>query len=238
MSLIEKNEESKKVLAEYLQKTGDSNAEKAAAAQQIFAEAVTTPMRAGITSGNTISEVYNKIDLTPGQPSNFPIDFYRPDNASEYKAFVMPGHGRIPGKLLEGDYVNVPTYRLANSIEYILDYPREARWDVIARILEVLEAGFVKKISDDGWHTILSAGYNRNIVVSDANAAAGQFTRRLVSLAKLTMRRNGGGNSASIKRSRLTHLYVSPEALEDMIIFCIGFSSGNIFMKFIYILYF
>jgi hypothetical protein len=82
--------------------------------------------------------------------------------------------------------------------------------------LQVLEASFVKKMNDDGWHTILSAVADRNILVFDGDATAGQFTKRLVSLLKTTLRRHGGGNSASIRRAKLTDLWVSPEALEDI----------------------
>src|SRR5690606_23465582 len=39
---------------------------------------------------------------------------------------------------------------------------------------------------------------------------------RLVSLAKTIMTRNGGGNASSVNRFRLTDLYLSPEAFEDM----------------------
>jgi hypothetical protein len=38
----------------------------------------------------------------------------------------------------------------------------------------------------------------------------------LVSLMKTVMRRNGGGNTASLRRGKLTDLFVSPEALEDV----------------------
>ena len=82
--------------------------------------------------------------------------------------------------------------------------------------MEVLEASFVKKMNDDGWHTVLAAGVDRNIVVYDSDANASQFTKRLVSLMKTVMRRNGGGNSASNNRGMLTDLYVSPEAMEDI----------------------
>ena len=82
--------------------------------------------------------------------------------------------------------------------------------------MQVLEASFVKKINDDGWHTLLAAAVDRNILVFDADAAAGQFTKRLVSLMKTVMRRNGGGNSTSNNRGQLTDLYVSPEAMEDL----------------------
>jgi hypothetical protein len=81
--------------------------------------------------------------------------------------------------------------------------------------MQVLEAGFVKKINDDGWHTILAAAVDRNILVYDADAAAGQFTKRLISLAKTVMLRNGGGNSVTAT-GRLTDFYLSPEAIEDV----------------------
>jgi hypothetical protein len=110
----------------------------------------------------------------------------------------------------------VPTYTVASSIDYLLRYAREARWDVVGRAMQVLEAGFVKKMNDDGWHTLLAAGVDRNVMVYDADAAVGQFTKRLISLMKTVMRRNAGGNSGSLNRGSLTDLYLSPEALEDI----------------------
>ena len=110
----------------------------------------------------------------------------------------------------------VPTYDIGSSIDYLLKYARDARWDVVGRAMEVLEASFVKKMNDDGWHTLLAAGVDRNIVVYDTDANDGQFSKRLVSLMKTVMRRNGGGNSASNNRGMLTDLYVSPEAMEDI----------------------
>jgi hypothetical protein len=98
----------------------------------------------------------------------------------------------------------------------LLRYAREARWDIVARAMQVLEASFVKKINDDGWHTLLTAAADRNILIFDGDATAGQFTKRVVSLMKTIMIRNGGGNTGSIRRSRLTDLYLSPEAIEDI----------------------
>ena len=101
-------------------------------------------------------------------------------------------------------------------VDYLLKYAREANWNVVGRAMQVLEASFVKKINDDAWHTLLAAGVDRNIVVYDSDAAAGQFTKRIVSLMKTVMRRNGGGNSTSINRGKLTDLYLSPEGMEDI----------------------
>ena len=110
----------------------------------------------------------------------------------------------------------IPTYSVTSSVDYLLRFAREARWDVVARAMQVMEAGFTKKMNDDGWHTILAAGVDRNILVFDADATSGLFSKRLVSLMQTVMRRNSGGNSASVGRGRLTDMYVSPEALEDI----------------------
>lgn len=196
--------------------TADTDESKGFIAQQAFAAAIQTPLREGILVGDILSGIFTETVLDPGALPTYPIDFYRPDNANEYTAYVIPNQGKIPQRQIEGDYVNVPTYDIGAGIDWLLRFSKEARYDVVGRALQVLEAGFVKKRNDDGFHTLLAAGFDRNIVVSDSNAAAGQFTKRLVSLMKLVMRRNGGGNSASLRRSRLTHLFVSPEALEDM----------------------
>ena len=124
--------------------------------------------------------------------------------------------GRVPERSVEGDYVMIPTYSVASSVDYLLRYAREARWDIVGRAMQVMEAGFTKKMNDDGWHTLLAAGVDRNILVFDGDATAGLFSKRLVSLMQTVMRRNSGGNSASVGRGRLTDLYVSPEALEDI----------------------
>ena len=63
---------------------------------------------------------------------------------------------------------------------------------------------------------MITAAADRNIMVFDANANAGQFTKRLISLMKVVVRRNAGGNTASIKRGKLTDMFTSLEAQEDI----------------------
>ena len=199
-----------------LKRSGSSEKNEALAAQRELAKAIELPLREGVLVGNILDGIFEAIPMDPGTTTEFPLDLLAPGEEDEFVAYTNPGHGRIPERAVEGDYVMVPTYSITSSIDYLLRYAREARWDVVGRAVQVLEASFVKKMNDDGWHTILSAGTDRNILVYDADAAAGQFTKRLVSLMKTVMRRNGGGNSASINRSTLTDLYISPEGLEDI----------------------
>jgi len=198
-----------------LSRSGSSDKAVALDAQREIAKALELPLRKGIMYGDVVTGIYEKMVIEPGSQPEFPLDLLAPGTERDYTAYTNPGHGRIPEKHVEGDYVMVNTYGITNSIDFLLRYAREARWDIVARAMQVLEAGFVKKINDDGWHTLLAATVDRNILVYDGDAAQGQFTKRLISLCKTVMRRNGGGNSVTAT-GRLTDLYVSPEAIEDI----------------------
>lgn len=199
-----------------LRKSGDADVNVAAAAQREFAKALELPLRKGVLVGNILGDIFETINVETGSTTEFPLDLVSPGLEGEHVAYTNPGHGRIPERSVEGDYVMIPTYTIASSVDYLLRYAREARWDIVARAMQVMEAGFTKKMNDDGWHTLLAAGVDRNILVYDGDATAGLFSKRLVSLMQTVMRRNSGGNSASLGRGRLTDIYVSPEALEDI----------------------
>jgi hypothetical protein len=199
-----------------LRKSGDADINVASAAQREFAKALELPLRKGVLVGNILGNIFETINVEAGSTTEFPLDLVSPGLEGEHVAYTNPGHGRIPERSVEGDYVMIPTYSITSSVDYLLRYAREARWDIVGRAMQVMEAGFTKKMNDDGWHTLLAAGVDRNILVYDADATAGLFSKRLVSLMQTVMRRNSGGNSASVGRGRLTDMYVSPEALEDV----------------------
>ncbi len=203
-------------MREMLAKAGNNDPAIALPAMRYIAKALVTPLREGLLAGDIITDIYAPIDLVPGQPSEFPLDFLPPGTQKDYIAYTIPRHGRIPESHVEGDYVMVPVYDVANSIDWLLKYSEQARWDIVERAMKVFEAGFVKKKNNDGWYTLLYAGLDRNIVVYDSDAASGQFTKRIVSLAKNVMSRQGGGNTATPNKAKLTDLYMSPEAIEDI----------------------
>jgi 3D (Asp-Asp-Asp) domain-containing protein len=200
---------------ELLKRSGDSDKTVAIQAQREIAKALETPLRKGVLFGDVVRGIYEAMPLEPGASPEFPLDLLAPGTEIDHVAFTNPGNGRIPERHVEGDYVMINTYGITSSIDFLLKYAREANWNVVGRAMQVLESSFVKKINDDGWHTLLASAVDRNILVYDGDAGAGQFTKRLVSLMKTVMRRNGGGNSVTAP-GRLTDLYMSPEAIEDI----------------------
>lgn len=203
-------------LEQLFRTSGSDNRTEALNASHEFAKALELPLRQGIINGDILDGIFEVIPLDRNATSEFPLDFYAPGTEGNHVAYTIPNQGYIPQKSVEGDYVMVPVYDIGSSIDWGIKYARDARWDVMERGMNVLRGDFTKKMNDDGWHTLLSAGVDRNILAYDSDASAGQFTKRLVSLTKTVMRRNGGGNSASNNRGMLTDLYISPEAMEDI----------------------
>lgn len=205
-----------RVLVDAFKIIGDPKDRNRDQAMVQVAEAIELPIRKTVLSGDIVTNIFERMNYEPGQNPEFTVDFLTPGDEAEFYAYVMPGEGQLPSRRVESTRLFVPTYNLGNRIECSLKYLRDGNWPIIQRMLEVLEFGFAKKMSDDGWQTIIRAGLDRNILINDPNASAGQFTPRLVTLLSSFMRRNGGGNAASVGRSKLTDLYVSPEAHMDI----------------------
>lgn len=199
-----------------LQRSAAQDSSIANPAQYELAKALELPLRQGIMAGNITDGIFAPYNLAPGAAPEFPLDILTPGTEKEYVAYTIPYHGRIPERAIEGDYIMVPTYEVGNSIDWPLKLARDSRWDIVGRAMEIFEAGFVKKLNNDAWHTLLAAGADRNIIVYDGAAAAGRFTLRLISVMQQAMRRHAGGNTTSLRRGKLTDLYMSIEALEDM----------------------
>lgn len=205
-------------MLDLLKRAGSDNYQVAWAATKELAAALTLPLRQGVLNGDIVSNIYEPTYFEPGQSTEYPLDFLTPGTEGNFSAYTVPGMGRIPERHVEGDYIMVYTYEVAASIDCALKYIREGRWDIVRRLMQVLEGSFVRKKNTDGWRTIIAAGKGRNLQVYDdtAGLAAGVFTKRLVELMKNLMRRNANGNSNSVNRGKMTHLALSPEGMGDI----------------------
>jgi len=199
-----------------------------ASALNEYTQAVDGPIREGILDGDIVSDIFVTEDFTETTDLRIPLDLLSPGTEKEHVAYVIPDHGKIPMRRVEADYIQLNTYSIGSSIDCTRRFLKHARYDVLRRMIEVLNMSFVKKNNDDGWQTIISAAKGRGIIAYDADAEAGAFTPKLISLMKTVVRRNGGGNSTSVGRRKLTDLYMSPEAFEDMSSWGLGLVSDDI----------
>ncbi len=194
-----------------LKLTASQDYDVARKAMHALAQGLEEPLRQGILEEGTLADIYAEIELEGGAESKFSLDFIAPGTEGDFVAFTIPDQARIPQRHVEGSEIWVPTFRVANSIDWSLSYARDARWDVVSRATEVLAEGITERLNDDGWHVILASAASRGIVVQDDAAVAGEFTRRLANRLKTVNKRVAPGPGFTI-----TDLYMSPEAFEDI----------------------
>lgn len=204
-------------MKQLLKDTVSADPAVASAASFQLQAAVTNPViKSGVLYGDIVTGIFNMRAFDKGEPIEFPLDIVQAADLRYHIAYQVPMTGYIPQRSVEGDYIACKTYKIATSVDWSREMAEWARWDVVGRALQVMEAGVIRKRNNDGWHTLLAAGVDRGITISDTSAANGLFTKRLVALASTVMRRNAGGNSTSLDRGRLTHIAMSPESLQDI----------------------
>ena len=226
-----KNLEQFKEHADLLKATAaEDNNELSVKARQklvkIIAQVAQRAWRAGTLETDTISGIYTRIPLERGADAHFPFDFYTPADGDAadgpFKAFTVPDEGKIPERVVGGSEIYVKTFTIANAISWPLTYAMDARWDIIARAIEVYVNGFIQKNNDDGWHGLLTCGTENSISV-DSGGTDGVLSKRLLTNMQVDAKRLVGGRG-----NRLTHVYLSPEALGDLRNFDNGGTVGQI----------
>lgn len=199
-----------------LRMAGDANPETARAGAALLAKALELPMQKALLNGDIYSDLYRSEPVAAGVAAEYPLDLVAPGTEGEHVAYAVPSNGRIPNRFVDGDYVMVPVYDVASSIDFNRRYAEECRWPIVERALEVLEAGFVRKFNTDAWRVVISAALARSLMVYDDRVAPGYTSKRLFELGKQVVRRQGGGNSSSVNRFRMKRVYMSPEAAGDI----------------------
>lgn len=193
--------------------SNDDRVASAAIAQ--ITQGLTLPLQQGVLDGNIFDGLFESVYFEPGKSVEFPYDLLAPGDEHDYVAYVIPRVGALPERSVESDFCMVPLYEIGASIDCSWRYMRDARWDILGRMLEIIEAMFTVKMNTDAWRVIIRSGVSRNLLVNDTAASAGLFSRKLVTDMALYMRRHGGGNSASKNRGKLTDLFLSPEGQAD-----------------------
>lgn len=194
-----------------------ASADKAVAEQArgMYAQALAEPLREVILSGQIYNQIFSVEKYDIKTKPMYMLDWIVPGTEGDYVAYTIPAQGELPRKLVSGDYIEIPTYEIGASVDWNRRMAQVAGPQFLRKAQSRLESMLTKKLNDDCFHALLMAIVDRGVVVYDAAALANQFTKRVVSVANLVMRRNAGGNSVTNNR-KLTDIFMSLEAHEDI----------------------
>jgi len=198
-----------KEATDVLKKTASADRAESQQYLRAFAQQFAPVLKQAVFDEDTLGDIYTRVPVEAGATPRFPLDFIAPGTEDDFVSFTMPKQGRVPEKHVEGDELFIQTYKIANAIDWDLDYARDSRWDVIARALDVYKSGFTKRLNDDGWHVALATANSGGFMIEDSAAAVGNFTPGLIYRMKTIQKRR-------TRNGDLTDLYISSEAWEDI----------------------
>lgn len=187
-------------------------AQKVQKGEQVLTLAPTKPV---IYPGDIVTDIFSINEIPGGTVAEYPVEMA---GDTDYIAVEIPDDGRLPERLVVADSTFVRTFEYGNSVTWKQSYALNGNVVAIAKAKKMFMAGFLKKMNDIGWHAVMGAAAERNLVVTDPNAPAGTFTRPLLTAMMRQMRRQAGGNAASGDKFRLTDVFVSLEAMEDILL--------------------
>lgn len=126
-----------------------------------FAASLSVPLFKTVAPQTSVRDIFAVDHLPAGSLPEYPIDL----NDIE-TAVVMPRLGAVPQNLVVGDSLIIPTFEVANSVEWKLSFVRDGRFGVVERALEKLAESFVLMEEEAGWATIRGAIEASNTLTS------------------------------------------------------------------------
>jgi len=104
-----------------------------------------------VSQGTTVSKKTNPLEkLNPRRP---PKDHFDPP--------------------IDGDYIEVPTYNIEESIDWMLENCQDARWDVVGRAMDVLHRNLEKEVMERPYDQYLPGRVPEKFVQLDFVAGSG-----------------------------------------------------------------
>lgn len=129
--------------------------------RQAFAASLSIPVLKNIPPQTSVRNIF-AVDVIPaGALAEYPIDLNDIDTA-----IVMPRLGAVPHNLVTGDSLIVPTFEVADSVEWKISFVRDGRFNIVERALEKLAQAFIRAEETSGWAVIRSSCDGTNTIAS------------------------------------------------------------------------
>ena len=216
---------------ELIKALGSKNRLVAAEASEAFAAFLGPVIQRVILQAGTASQIYTDAPFDENDSPSYPLDLYYQELNNGY---VSVWSQTLAGGLPSAQDVSaiqelkIATYRLDSAVSINKRYARQARLDIIAKLVERMSQEVLVKQERNAWAVMLKALGEASTTPQGGSALkhyteAGTLTQfKLDDLNKLMTRVKrineswAGGTPADPYSTGLTDLYVSPEIKEKI----------------------
>ena len=216
---------------ELIKALGSKNRLVAAEASEAFAAFLGPVIQRVILQAGTASQVYTDAPFDENDSPSYPLDLYYQELNNGYvSVYSQTLAGGLPSAqdVSAVQEVKIATYRLDSAVSINKRYARQARLDIIAKLVERMSQEVLIKQERNAWAVMLKALGEASTTPSGGAAlkhyiaagTAGQFKlddlNKLMTRVKRINESWAGGTPADPYSTGLTDLYVSPEIKEKI----------------------
>lgn len=216
---------------ELIKALGSKNRLVAAEASEAFAAFLGPVIQRVILQAGTASQIYTDAPFDENDSPSYPLDLYYQELNNGY---VSVWSQTLAGGLPTSQDVSaiqelkIATYRLDSAVSINKRYARQARLDIIAKLVERMSQEVLIKQERNAWAVMLKALGEASTTPQGGSAlkhyiaagTAGQFKlddlNKLMTRVKRINESWAGGTPADPYSTGLTDLYVSPEIKEKI----------------------
>lgn len=216
---------------ELIKALGSKNRLVAAEASEAFAAFLGPVIQRVILQAGTASQIYTDAPFDENDSPSYPLDLYYQELNNGYvSVWSQTLAGGLPSSqdVSAIQELKIATYRLDSAVSINKRYARQARLDIIAKLVERMSQEVLIKQERNAWAVMLKALGEASTTPQGGSALkhyteAGTLTQfKLDDLNKLMTRVKrineswAGGTPADPYSTGLTDLYVSPEIKEKI----------------------
>lgn len=216
---------------ELIKALGSKNRLVAAEASEAFAAFLGPVIQRVILQAGTASQIYTDAPFDENDSPSYPLDLYYQELNNGYvSVYSQTLAGGLPSAqdVSAIQEVKIATYRLDSAVSINKRYARQARLDIIAKLVERMSQEVLIKQERNAWAVMLKALGEASTTPSGGAAlkhyiaagVAGQFKlddlNKLMTRVKRINESWAGGTASDPYSTGLTDLYVSPEIKEKI----------------------
>ena len=216
---------------ELIKALGSKNRLVAAEASEAFAAFLGPVIQRVILQAGTASQIYTDAPFDENDSPSYPLDLYYQELNNGYvSVYSQTLAGGLPSAqdVSAIQEVKIATYRLDSAVSINKRYARQARLDIIAKLVERMSQEVLIKQERNAWAVMLKALGEASTTPSGGAAlkhyiaagVAGQFKlddlNKLMTRVKRINEAWAGGTASDPYSTGLTDLYVSPEIKEKI----------------------
>lgn len=216
---------------ELIKALGSKNRLVAAEASEAFAAFLGPVIQRVILQAGTASQIYTDAPFDENDSPSYPLDLYYQELNNGYvSVWSQTLAGGLPSAqdVSAVQELKIATYRLDSAVSINKRYARQARLDIIAKLVERMSQEVLIKQERNAWAVMLKALGEASTTPQGGSAlkhyiaagTAGQFKlddlNKLMTRVKRINESWAGGTPADPYSTGLTDLYVSPEIKEKI----------------------